>query len=388
MRSILAITFGRLVINITKRFPYPFVPAIAANFGVSATSIQNVIAMGNGTGLLSPIFGTISERYGRKPVMLSMLLMMAGMSFLGAVLSNYGMFVVVMFAWGMGKIIYDPTFQAYFGDVVPFDRRARFMGIGELSWAFSLVVAAPVVGFLLDNSTMQLVFIFLGIVLSLGAIAVWLYVESDVKSKTERKLIKIISPLAAFNIIRQHRTAVFALIFALCLTTSHEMFFINYGLWMEDSFYLLPTGLGTVSIVIAVAEILGEFIVIGIADRFGTKLTSMTGMLVAALSFVIIPLLSFSLPLALIAIFIMFIGIETAIVASFPLFTEILPDARAVMMSATMGAHSLGRVIGASFGSLLYAATNSNFLIVGLVASVLGLMAFVFMWRFVSVKKH
>jgi len=385
--SIAAIIFGRLVINITKRFPYPFVSAIATNFGVSAANIQNVIALNNGTGLLSPIFGTISERYGRKPVMLVMLGMMSIMSFVGAVFADYGVFVVVMFAFGIGKIIYDPTFQAYLGDVIPFHRRARVMGIAELSWAFSLVIAAPVVGFLLDAANLQAVFIFLTVCLALGTIAVAVFVESDGKSKDERKSIKVINPLTAFQVIRQHPPAVFALIFAICLTMSHEIFFINYGLWMEESFDLVLTALGTVTIVIAIAEIVGEFIVITIADRIGTKLTCISGMLVAAISFAIIPNLTFSLPVALFGIFVMFIGIETAIVASLPLLTEILPDARAIMMSANMGAHSLGRVIGAFVGGILYSSTGGNFLVVGTFASIMGLIAFFVMWRLIPVEK-
>ena len=387
MLSIAAIIFGRLVINITKRFPYPFVSAIATNFSVPAASIQNVIALNNGTGLLSPIFGTISERYGRKPVMLAQLGMMTVMSFIGAIFSDYGVFIVVMFAFGIGKIIYDPTFQAYLGDVIPFHRRARVMGIAELSWAFSLVIAAPVVGFILDASNLQVVFVFLGICLALGTIAVAIFVEPDGKSKDERKSIKVINPLVAFQVVSQHPPAVFALVFAICLTMSHEMFFINYGLWMEKSFDLVLTALGTVTIVIAIAEIIGEFIVITIADRIGAKLTCISGMFVAAISFVIIPTLTFSLPVALFAIFVMFIGIETAIVASLPLLTEILPNARAIMMSTNMGAHSLGRVIGGALGGLIYATTDGDFLVVGLFASILGLVAFFVMWRLIPVEK-
>jgi MFS transporter, DHA1 family, inner membrane transport protein len=382
-KSIAAILFGRLVINITKRFPYPFVSAIALNFAVPVTSIQNIIALNNGAGLLSPLLGTISERYGRKPVMLAILILMTSMSFLGAIFSSYGVFVVVLFAFGIGKIVYDPTFQAYLGDVVPFNQRARMMGVVELSWAFSLVVAAPVVGFLLDTSTMQAVFIFMGISLAIGAIGVWLFIESDVKSKSERQAIKFIGPLETYRIIRQEPTAVFALLFAICLTSSHEIIFINYGLWMEQSFDLVLTALGTVTIVIAVAEIIGEFVVITIADKIGTKLASTSGMLVAAIMFAIIPSLSFSLPAALFGIFIMFIGIEVAIVASFPLFTEILPDARAVMMSANMGAHSLGRVLGAAFGGIIYATTGGNFTVVGIAASIIGGIAFIIMWRLI-----
>ncbi len=383
IKSILAIVFGRLVINVSRRFPYPFVSAIADTFSVRADSIQNVIALTNGAGLLSPVLGIISEHYGRKVVMVGMIAMMALMSMLGALFADYGVFVVVMFAFGIGKTIYDPTFQAYLGDLVPFGRRARVMGISELSWALSLVVAAPVAGYLLDNSNLQSVFVFLAVSLALGAVALWIFVESDEQPDHSHERIRIINPLTAIRTVSAHPPAVFALLYSMCLTLSHEIFFINYGLWMEDSFGLVLTALGTVTIVIAVAEVFGEFIVIAVADRFGTKATSMTGMLIAAICFFIIPYLSFSLPFAMFAIFIMFIAIETAIVSALPLFTEILPKSRAVMMSANMGAHSLGRVVGAALGALVYAQSGGNFTLVGLIAGGLGLIAYFIMWRLV-----
>lgn len=383
IKSILAIVFGRLVINVSRRFPYPFVSAISDTFSVRADSIQNVIALTNGAGLLSPVLGIISEHYGRKVVMVGMIAMMALMSMLSALFADYGVFVVVMFSFGIGKTIYDPTFQAYLGDLVPFGRRARVMGISELSWALSLVVAAPVAGYLLDNSNLQSVFVFLAVSLALGAVALWIFVESDEAPDHSHERIRIINPLTAIRTVSAHPPAVFALMYSMCLTLSHEIFFINYGLWMEDSFGLVLTALGTVTIVIAVAEVFGEFIVIAVADRLGTKATSMTGMLIAAICFFIIPYLSFSLPFAMFAIFIMFIAIETAIVSALPLFTEILPKSRAVMMSANMGAHSLGRVVGAALGALVYASSDGNFTLVGLIAGGLGLIAYFIMWRLV-----
>lgn len=383
VRSIAAIVFGRLVINISRRFPYPFVSAIAGGFGVSSSSIQNVIALTNGAGLLSPVLGTVSAHYGRKAVMVGVLLAMAGVSLLGALFADYGVFVLVMFALGLGKIIYDPTIQAYFGDTIHFSRRARVMGIAELSWALSLLIAAPVAGFLLDASSLQAVFLFVAAMLALGALAVWLFVESDFSPDHSYRRIRMINPLGAMRTVSANPPAVAALVYSLCLTLSHEIFFINYGLWMEDAFGLLLTALGAVTVVIAAAEVIGEFIVITIADRIGTKNTSMYGMLVAAVCFLIIPLLSFSLPLAMLGIFIMFISIEAAIVSALPLFTEIMPKSRAVMMSANMGAHSLGRVSGAALGGLIYAVSGGNFLVIGIVAGGLGIVAFAVMYRFV-----
>ena len=381
--SILAIIFGRLVINISKRFPYPFVSAIGASFSVTADSIQNVIALTNGAGLLSPVLGTISEHFGRKVVMVGVLLLMSALSLLSALFADYGVFVVVMFGLGLGKIIYDPTFQAYLGDVIHYSRRARVMGIAELSWALSLVIAAPVAGFLLDSSSLQAVFLFVALMLALGALALWLLVESDERADHHHERIRVINPLTAMRVVSAHPPAVFALLYSLCLTIAHEIFYINYGLWMEDAFDLVLTALGAITIVIAVAEIIGEFIVITIADRVGAKRTSMYGMLFAAVCFLIIPNLSFSLPLAMFGIFCMFIAIEASIVSALPLFTEILPKSRAIMMSANQGAHSLGRVLGASLGALIYKLSDGNFLVIGLVAAALGFFAFAVMFRYV-----
>ena len=383
LRSVFAIFFARLAINISKRFAYPFVSPIAATLSVPVESVQNVIALNNSAGLLSPILGTISEHYGRKTVMVGILLVMTGMSLLAALFSSYGVFVVVMFGLGIGKIIYDPTVQAYFGDTIHFSRRARVMGIAELSWALSLFVAAPVAGYLLDTSSLQAVFLFIAIMSGLGALALWTLVESDEKPEAEHKRIRMINPLAAMRTVGSHPPALSALLFSLCLATSHEIFFINYGLWMGRAFDLVLTALGAVTIVIALGEVIGEFIVISLADRFGTKRTAMYGMLLAAGCFIIIPNLAFSLPLAMFGIFVMFIAIEASIVASFPLFTEILPEARAVMMSANMGAHSLGRVAGASLGALIYKLSDGNFLLIGLVAAALGFAAFSVMFRYV-----
>lgn len=382
IRSIFAIFLARLAINVTRRFPYPFVSPIGEAFGVSAVNIQNVIGLTNGAGLLSPVFGILSDHYGKKSVMMGALLMMTGLSILGAIFAEYGIFVLVMFGFVVGKIIYDPTFQAYIGDVIHFSRRARVMGIAELSWALSLVIAAPVAGFLLDVSTLQAIFVFLAVLLGSSALVFWLLV-APLGRKARRQGSRIMSPLSAMRVVSAHPPAVFALFFTICLTASHEIFYINYGLWMEDSFGLVLTALGAVTIVIAIAEVIGEFIVITLADRFGAKRTSMCGMLIAAICFLIIPNLSFSLPATMFGIFVMFICVETAIVSALPLFSEILPDSRAIMMSANVGAHSLGRVAGAAFGAFIYSFSAGSFLLIGLVAGGLGLLAFVVMLRLI-----
>ena len=167
---------------------------------------------------------------------------------------------------------------------------------------------------------------------------------------------------------------------------ANEIFFINYGAYMEATFGLPLTALGTVTIVIAVAEVCGEFAVIGLADRFGKRRVALIGVGVSSLGYVLLPALSFSLPLTLALVFLIFLAFESAIVASLPLFTEILPDARAIMMSSYVGAGSLGRLVGGAFGGWLF-VTLGNFGVISAIATAIALGSWFLLWRFVHEKQ-
>ena len=71
------------------------------------------------------------------------------------------------------------------------------------------------------------------------------------------------------------------------------------------------------------------------------------GLVLAALSFILLPLVGITLPLALAGLFVTFLTFEFTVVTGISLFTEVLPGARATMMSSNIAAMSLGRVIGA-----------------------------------------
>ena len=67
----------------------------------------------------------------------------------------------------------------------------------------------------------------------------------------------------------------------------------------------------------------------------------------------------------------LFIFVEIAIVASVSWFTEIMPEARAVMMTGNVAAHSLGRTAGALLGGAVYSI--GGFQLTSAASFVLGL---------------
>lgn len=403
-RIVLSLTFSRLIVNITRRFPYAFLPTIARQFGVPLSGVQNVLAVQAGVGAASPLFGSLSERYGRKRVILAMLALLVIASLLGILLPTFSIFAGVMIAYGISKMIFDPAVQAYIGDRVPYNRRGMAMGFVEFSWAGALLISAPITGILLGLSVIiipdsllnggfgfiptltwqptgiQAVFLAIAIMGAVASLIVWIWVPGDAPAKNAT--LNIITPLDTLRLMRGNPAALGAVLSAFLLSTANEIFFINYGAWMESSFDLALAALGTVTIVIAAAEIGGEASVIGLSDRIGKRRMAIIGGIGSTICYILLPGLNFSLVAALIVLFIMFLFVEIGIVAAIPLYSEIMPEARAVMMSGVMGAAAGGRLVGAVLGSVIY-ALFANFIVIGVVATLIGAASVFILWRYV-----
>jgi predicted MFS family arabinose efflux permease len=379
MRTVWILAVSRVFVNTIRRFAYPFLPEISSALNVSLTSVQNAQAFQSGAGLIGPAFSPFSERYGRKRVMLSALGLICSACAVGTVLPGYiAVFYLVMVLTGLGKWIFDPAMQAYISDRVPYHRRGFAIGVTELAWAGSLLVAAPLTGILLGSDTLTPVFgMLLGFNL-LALLMVWLFVPADHVTGEGPK----IGWRESWRILRRSPIALTVLGFTLLMYVSNEMVLIVYSDWLKKTFDLVAEERGFLMILVAIAEVSGEIFVAGFSDRLGKRRLVLVGVLLSSVGYGILPLLGFSLTAFIALLFVLFVVLEVSIVASISMFTEVLPHARAVMMSGNGAAQSGGRFIGAFVGGALYQA--SGFGLVGGVALVLGLLAFALMQRYIQ----
>lgn len=376
-QSVYVLAISRLFVNMTRRFYYPFLPAISRELGVSLASVQGAAASQAGVGLFSPFFGAFSERYGRKRVMLAALSLMSMASLVGFLMPNqFSVFYTVMVIWGLSKWLFDPPMQAYIADRVPYDRRGFAIGITEWAWAGALLVGAPVAGILLNSQGLQGIFAFMFICHLIGLGLLWRLLPSDHPSGEAHEFAGFQD---SWRVLLSSRIAMSVLIFSVTLYAGNEMVFIVYGDWMESTFDLAIEALATVTIVIPIAEVLGEGFVIGFSDRIGKRRLTLVSTIAAGLAYLALPHLSFSLPAVMGGLFLIFITIEIAIVSSIPMFTEVLPEARAVMMSSNVAAQGSGRLLGAFLGGAIYSQFDS-FILTGLGAGLITFVSFAVMW--------
>lgn len=356
--QVAAASLCRLFLNTARRFAYPFAPALSRGLEVPLTAITPIIAVNQITSILSVVFGPVADRYGYRLLFLAGLGVLAVGMFAGGLFPVYGTVLLALFLAGMGKAMFDPSILAYVGEKVPFQRRGTAIGILEMSWAGSSLIGIPLMGLLIARFGWRSPFLALGAAGVVGFLVLaWLFPKNGPRKSPEREDPAGDDPaadrpgmFAAFGRLRKDPLALGALIFAFFFNGANDVFFVVYGAWLEQDFGLGVVALGMATTVIGAAELIGEGMTAALADRFGLRRALMTGAVLSAAVYSLLPLLGGSLIVALSGIFVLFVSVEFTIVVGLSYFTEILPDARATMMAGYFGAASAGRFCGALLG--------------------------------------
>ena len=346
--QLVVLTLARLVLNTGIRMVYPFAPALSRGLGVEVTAVYRLLTLRSLTGFTSPLFGPLSDRFGRKPIIAAAMLFCMLACLLVVIWPTYWPLGATLIFISLAKVVYDPAVTAYLGDAVPFARRGRAIAVIEFAWAGALLLGAPVAGWLITRGSWQSPFLWLA--LFAGATAVCVFI---VLPPTQATNIRTTRLRDLPGTLRQHPVIWAAIAYAILSAVANETFFIVYGDWMEAGFNLPLTGLGLAAGVVGGAEVLGEGAVGLFVDRFGKRFIVTAGLL-CVFMYALIPLTSASLTTALISLFFLFLGFEMMVVGAIPLMTELVPEARATVMSAVGAASSLGRALGTVVGPFLW----------------------------------
>ncbi len=343
---------ARLFLNTALRMGYPFAPALSRGLGVPLTSVTSLLAISQVTGAFGLITGPMADGWGRRRMMLAGLGMLAGGMLLAGAFPTFASVMLALFLAGLGKTFFDPPLKAYLGDWVPYEHRGRAMGLLEFSWAGSLLVGIPLIALLVDRLGWRSPFFLLGVAGLVGAASI-LMLYPRARRRPQRSGIAA-SVLQAWQHLGRDSAALWFLAFSLLVGAANLALFVVYGVWMEQSFGLSIVALGTTGLLIGIGELLGEGLTAFTADRVGLKQALIAGSALLVASYCLLPWAGLSLPMSLAGLFIVFVSYEFVVVTGVSLATEILPEARATMISALIVASSVGRAVGTVAGALVW----------------------------------
>lgn len=379
-RQIIIITIFRILLNTGRRFVYPFAPVLSRTLDVPLAAFTAVIAAGQFSSLIGLFFGPLTDRIGYRFMMRAGLAMLAiGMAICG-LFPTYWFVLVGLVIASFGKTLFDPAVQAFIGSYVPYSQRGRAIGIVEMAWAGSTLIAIPALGLIIDHVGLQGSFCILAVFGAVGWLALGFSIPPHQKDSTgDRVAGGMIGSI--FGLFKSRNTAGM-LAFGFWISIANDSLFVIYGAWFEQVFLVNIVTLGFTTIAIGAAELLGESCTALFSDRIGLKKAVVFGLCGAILAYLLLPFIGVSLSFAMVGVFLVFFFFEFTIVTSFSLCTELVPTARATMMSGYYAMSGIGRMCGVLIGGSLWqyggvkavAFTAAGCTFLGLVSFLWGMM--------------
>lgn len=338
----------RTILNTLHRMVYPFLAVFARGLGVEITTLSFVVTARSFVGMFAPVLGSIADQRGRKfGMLLGIFLFIVGMS-LVAIAPSFLTFSIALLLAILSKYLFDPSMQAYFGDRVPYDRRGTALAVTEGSWSLAFVAGVPLMGYLIARFGWNAPFPLLtGLGVLMFAVIWWIVPRNDhpkpstASGKNVRAVLTSIPALAGISI-------------AIWASAANELVNLIFGVWLEDSFGLRIAALAGASAVIGLSELSGEGLVALTTDRLGKPRALALGLIGNMLASLLLPFIGRTEVGALVGLFLFYITFEYVMVSHIPLMTEVMPEARATLLSFNVTGHSLGRMIGAFLATVIY----------------------------------
>lgn len=313
--------------------------------------------------LFAPLFGALSDRIGRRPIILGSILVNA----VGYVLFGFaGSFLVLLLARivsGFGSANISAA-QAYIADITDAQDRAKKMGIIGAAFGLGFVFGPPLGGWLYSagNHTQYGGMVFVGLFTAILCVlnfvlAFILLPESNTqmggvkrkpkdtfKGMVQAWSVEIVGELLLINFI---------------YISAFSMMQINAAVLWKEHYYLSPKAIGNIFGVIGVFSAIVQGGLIGFFQKkIGINRMLLWGCPIAGLGLTLIPMpsLEWFYPVQVFAIFLLAVGnglLMPSVNSMVSLHSP--PDAQGKMLGILQSMGSLARTVGPLASGFLYA---------------------------------
>lgn len=379
----LAVLFGVVFINLVGfGLVVPLLPFFAQSLQAEPWQITLMFsAYSLGQFFAEPFWGRLSDRIGRKPVLLATLAANAVGYLLLAFAPNIWVAVAVRLFTGLGAGNIS-TVQGYIADVTPPERRAGRMGMIGAAFGLGFIVG-PGLGGLLAQPQMGHVGYQLPIFAASGA-AVLAALGVMFFLRESRTKADPAAPRPAFlsgvSFARTDEVISRVLMVSLIYLAGFSAMEAAFGLWAEHRYAWTGREVGLSFMIVGLISAVNQGLVAGrLARRFGEARVLAAGMLLFGLSMVLqvaapvawfpagrIDLGLFSIPVVAGWIIPVIMGIGACGMSlAMPNISSLIsrsspPDRQGAMLGLNMAAGSMARIVGPIVAGVLYSAVGPD----------------------------
>ncbi|MBS4199179.1 MFS transporter [Bacillus sp. FJAT-49732] len=350
----------------------PVLPFYAENVGASPTQLGLLMAVYSLMQLIfAPMWGRISDRIGRKPVIMIGILGLSVSFFLMGFSSQLWMLYAARIIGGFLSSANMPTVMAYVADITSPEDRGKGMGIVGAAVGLGFVFG-PAIGGIFSKYSLSTPFYIAGASSFITFFLVWVLLQESLKKEDRSQ------PHSEKESLWKAFNGSISILFILQLFISLSL----SGLEATFAYYAAKkAGLGTVTLgyLFMIMGLAGAIVQGGLVGRmtkkYGEGLVIQIGIIVSAIGFALILLVN-SFTTA--AIFLTIFGIGNGVIR---------PSVSALLTKKSTSGHgsatgllssfdSLGRIAGPPLGGMLFSIAIGLPYISGIILSIIALLLY------------
>jgi MFS family permease len=231
-------TFGTALTSLTNFMMRPFLVLYLYNqLDGSILLSMLVVALSPFVGMLVNLFaGGISDRAGRKPVMLAALIIQAAAMLAYMTAGSVWEFALISVLNGIGHALFGPAANAQVSDVVPEEKRPEVFALFHTALNLGAALG-PLVGLVLYSWNMHIVFLICAVSTSIFAAVVWWKIPetlpTDLKASNSTGGRKSLFSGVRF---RDHKTLLWLTLFGMPVTLLYAQVESTFPLHLQKHF--------------------------------------------------------------------------------------------------------------------------------------------------------
>lgn len=354
---------------------FPMLPFYAQSFQATPFVIGLLAASHALANFISaPVLGRVSDRYGRRPVLIAGLFAtIFSFSLMGLANSLWMLFIGRVIQGIVSSAIL-PTARAYMGDMTTGGERVAAMGKLGAAMSFGLLIGPAFSSFLIGLSTIHTPFFVAAFISLINALLVIFFLPESVKEKVHNLVIRegFLNVYKVFTHLKGEQKLLFIILFVWSFALSNNQ--LTFPLLESAKFNLGAEHIGYFFTALAVVSItIQGFLLPKIIALIGEKNTLVAGMLIMGGALCLIPLAP-----TVILTAVAFMGMGMGSNLNRPVAEGIISRTTDTGQGTTMGVaqsfESLGRVVGpASAGVFFGISSSMPFFISAFIITILGI---------------
>jgi DHA1 family multidrug resistance protein-like MFS transporter len=378
-RNLFILSFTLVVVTLGFGVVIPIIPFYMESMGAGGTELGLLVASYAVMRLIcAPIWGSISDKVGRKPILMIGILGYGITMVLFGLATQLWMLFAARILSGVLSSATSPTTMAYIGDSTSEEDRSGGMGIMGAAVGLGTIFG-PALGGILAGESLSVPFFIAGGMSILALILITIFLPESLPVEARQPSLKGIQ-LPEVHLWWQAITSPIGilLILVLLLTSGMMIFYGIFGLYALERFNYGTEEVGIIFMVVGLVSAITQGLLTGpLTKRWGESPVIKVSMLVSSLGFILMVLAdTFWTVMLSIGVFIFATSLLIPTVTS--LTSKRAESMQGMAMGLSNSFMSLGRIIGPLWAGFVFDINLILPYISGAVIMVVGFLVSLF----------